>query len=65
MAAKLNWERKRAIDRNNREWDEEIKRQNWHAYHPKGCACWGCIGRLQASVVQSYVRRMREAKTRQ
>jgi hypothetical protein len=30
--------------------------------HDSGCACWTCIGRLQASVVQAYVRRMREAK---
>jgi hypothetical protein len=27
--------------------------------HDSGCACWTCIGRLQASVVQAYVRRVR------
>jgi hypothetical protein len=30
------------------------------ADHDSNCACWGCIGRLQASVVQAYVRRMRK-----
>ena len=27
--------------------------------HDSDCACWTCVGRLQASVVQAYVRRMR------
>lgn len=31
--------------------------------HCKGCACWSCIGRLQASVVQAFVRRMRDGTT--
>ncbi len=27
--------------------------------HDSDCACWACIGKLQGSVVQAYVRRMR------
>ncbi len=38
----------------------EMQRQerlDWR-YHDSDCACWECIGRLQANVVQAYVRRM-------
>lgn len=41
---------------------KEIERQDaldWSSHH-RDCACWECIGRLQANVVQSYVRRRRE-----
>jgi hypothetical protein len=41
----------------------EIARQNALDIggHDSDCACWACIGRLQASVVQAYLRRMGKA----
>ena len=50
--AKARWELKLLRD--------EIKRQDKlsHWDHDSDCACWSCIGKLQASVVQAYLRRM-------
>lgn len=51
MDSKTRWELKLLHD--------ELKRQDTlnHWGHDSDCACWSCIGKLQASVVQAYVRR--------
>jgi hypothetical protein len=56
------YQRDRMIEEELKLLREEVARQDkldaWS--HDSDCACWACIGRLQASVVQAYVRRMRE-----
>lgn len=53
-AWKVEYERKLLV--------REMRRQDYLSPfdHNSGCACWSCIGRLQASVVQSCLRRNRD-----
>jgi hypothetical protein len=58
MANRKQWERfEQELDLLRREIDRQ--HQLDPSSHDSDCACWACIGQLQAAVVQAYIKALK------